>query len=140
MTRATEAFLRLSTLSPFDANRFAEESFKLDSKLVFVGVVSNQNLVLTSRSRENHKPTFPEPQGDTYLSIIPPMILDSVEKLQPILGKTHILVVRYDKLLISFFRLRDMIVVWMFEREVETPFMTDITDALRKLSKQYLYP
>jgi hypothetical protein len=138
MTRTTEAFLRLSTLSPFDANRFAEESLKFDNKLGSIGVINNENRVLVSRTRETYTPTLPHHEGIMYLSLIPPMVLDAVEKLQPFLGKLHVLVARYDRHVVAFYRLRDMAVVWTFEPEIGTPFMAEITDTFRRLSKQYL--
>ena len=138
MTRTIEAFLKLDKLSAFDADRFAEDSFKFDSRLGGVGVVDNENQVLVSRTRETYTPTLPDHEANVYLSLVPPMILDTVERLQPFLGKLQVLVARYDRRVLTFHRLRDMAVVWTFEGEIETPFMAKITDTFRKLSKQYL--
>jgi hypothetical protein len=76
-------------------------------------------------------------QGN-FVSIIPKIIIESVDKLAPFLGKVGGVTAHYDKALLVLYRFESLIVIVTFESEVATPFYNRITDEFKKHSAQYL--
>ena len=77
-------------------------------------------------------------QDRNFFQLMPPIIVDGVEKLQPLLGKLDNVTVRYEKVLIVFFRVHNFTVVLTFNADVSTPFMSSLSETVRTISSYLL--
>lgn len=73
-----------------------------------------------------------------FVSIIPQIILEAVEKLVPFLGQVGGVTAHYERALIVFYRIEDLIVIISLQPNQETTFYNRITEAFRKASAKYL--
>jgi hypothetical protein len=117
---------------------FVQEVFKVDRAIRYVGIVDSDYHVLVSEQREGVSSYVPDEMQKNFVSIVPEIILESVEKLSPFLGEVSGVTAHYDKALVIFYRFLNLIVVLSFQAGVETPFYNRITEAFGKLSAQYL--
>jgi hypothetical protein len=121
-----------------DAEAFVRAMLKADSSIRYVGVVSDDYRILASKQREGVASlTSDEVQGN-FVSIIPKIIIESVDKLAPFLGKVGGATAHYDKALLVLYRFESLIVLVTFEPEIATPFYNRITEEFKKHSAQYL--
>ena len=120
-----------------DFDKFAEEMFKREPKLRYVGVVDNFRVVL-SRMREGIQSLTTDQEEERFVQLMPPIIVDAVEKMQPMLGKLNTVTVRYENLLLVFFRMQGLTVIFSFNPEVSTPFISTLSDEVLKLGAAYL--
>jgi hypothetical protein len=65
---------------------------------------------------------------------MPPIIVDAVEKLEPHLGSMESVSIRYEKALLLFQRVKELVLVMSFGPEVVTPFLSRISSETRKLA------
>ena len=121
-----------------DAERFAEEAFKKDSRIRYVGIVDRQFHVLVSRMRKGVESVTPDESDRNFVQLIPPIILDSVEKLTPLLGVVESVTVRYEKVFLVFFTKGNYVIVLSFNPDVQRPFMSALTEWVRTLASQHL--
>lgn len=64
-----------------NVEKFAEEAFRSDKKLGYVGIVDNQFHVLLSEMREGVV-SVSDPEDDRrFIQIMPPILVDAAEKL-----------------------------------------------------------
>ena len=84
--------------------------------------------------RESVQSVTSEEQERNFIQLMPPIIVDAVEKLQPLLGKLDNVTVRYEKMLLVFFRVQNLTVVLSFNPNVSTPFMSSLSETMRTLS------
>jgi hypothetical protein len=121
-----------------DTEAFVREMLKTDPTIRYVAVVTNDYHILTSSQREGVPPLSPEETQRNFVSIVPHIIVESVDKLAAFLGKVEGITAHYEKALLVFYRYENMIVVISFQPEVATPFYNQITEAFKKHSAQYL--
>jgi hypothetical protein len=121
-----------------DLQKFVEESFRKDNRIRYVGVVDNQFHILASKMREGVQSVTTEDQDRNFFQIMPPIIIDAVEKLQPLLGKLDNVTVRYEKLLLVFWHVNNLTIILTFNSNVSTPFISSLSDTMRMLSQAYL--
>ena len=121
-----------------DAQKFAEEAFRVDPRIRYVGIVDNEFHILFSKMREGVQSVTTEEQERNFVQIMPPIIVDAVEKLQPLLGKMDNVTIRYEKLLLVFFRMEGVVVVLSFNANVTTGFISSLSESMRKLGSDYL--
>jgi hypothetical protein len=121
-----------------DAEKFVEEAFKRDSRIRYVGIIDNQFHVVLSTMRKNVQSVGTEEEERSFIQLMPPIIVDAVEKLQPLLGKLDNVTVRYEKLLLVFFRVQSLTVVFSFNPDVSTPFISSLSETMRTLSSYLL--
>lgn len=121
-----------------DVEKFADEAFRKDSRIRYVGIVDNEFHVLVSKQREGVPSVTTEAQERNFVQLMPPIIVDAVEKLQPILGKLDTVTVRYEKVLLVFFRMNALAVILSFNSNVSTPFISSLSDSIRALGSLYL--
>jgi hypothetical protein len=88
----------------------------------YVGIVDNEYHLLESRQREGIDSIAPEQVERNFISIVPPIIVDAVRKLEPYCGTTRTVSIRYDKLLLIF-----------YQTEAKTPFLDKIASDLGKI-------
>jgi hypothetical protein len=121
-----------------DAKMFAEEALKKDSRIRYVAVVDRQFNVLVSQMREGVASLTSEGSDRNFVQLMPPIILDAVEKLAPLLGSVESVTVRYEKVLLVFFSKGNYVVVLSFNPDVTRPFMSALTAFIQSLTSQYL--
>ena len=121
-----------------DAVGFAREMLKADSSIRYVAVVTDDYHILASEQREGI-PTFTSDEMQrNFVSIVPQIIFESVNKLASFLGKVEGITVHYEKVLLVFYKFGNLIIMLSFQPEVATPFYNRITTAFEKHSAQYL--
>jgi len=117
---------------------FVQGMFKADQAVRYVAIVDSEYHVLISSQREGVPSYATDEIVRNFMSIVPEIILESVEKLFPFLGEVSGVTAHYGKALVIFYRFGKLIVVISFQTGVETPFYNRITEAFSKLSAQYL--
>ena len=121
-----------------DVETFAEEAFKKDSRIRYVGIVDRQYHVLVSKMRPGVASLTPDDATRNFVQIIPPIIVDAVEKFSPLLGVVESVTVRYEKLFLVFFAKGDYVIVLSFDPNVQRPFMTSLTEWVQSLASRVL--
>jgi len=91
-----------------------------------------------SRMREGVQSVTTEEEERNFVQIMPPIIVDAVEKLQPLLGKLDNVTVRYEKVLLVFFHIQNFTVVFSFNPDVSTPFISSLSETMRTISSHLL--
>lgn len=117
-----------------DVEKLIDEAFKIDRGIRYVGIVDSQYNILGSKMRQNVVSFSSSETERNFISIIPPILVDAVEKLEPHLGKMDGVSIRYEKALLAFYRVRDLVLVLSFGPEVVTPFLSRIGSEIRKLA------
>jgi hypothetical protein len=118
--------------------KFADEAFKADPRIRYVGIVDNQFHILLSKMREGVQSIAPVEEERNFIQIMPPIIVDALEKLQPVLGKFDNVTARYEKVLLVFFRMEGLIVILTFNPDVTTPFISSLSKSMNQLCSLYL--
>jgi hypothetical protein len=123
-----------------DAKKFVEEAFKRDSKIRFVGVVDNEFHILFSKMREGVVSVTTEEEEHNFIQLMPPILVDGAEKMQHVLGRVESITIRYEKVLLVFFRIGAVVVVLSYNPDITTPFVSAVSDLIRELGPKYLTP
>ena len=121
-----------------DPEKFVEEAFKRDTRIRYVGIIDNQFHIVLSKMREGVQSITTEEQERNFVQLMPPIIVDAVEKLQPLLGKLDNVTVRYQKVLMVFFRIQNFTVVLSFNPDVSTPFISSLSQTIQTISSHLL--
>ncbi|MGP8069176.1 MAG: hypothetical protein ACLP5V_04750 [Candidatus Bathyarchaeia archaeon] len=121
-----------------DAEKFVEEAFKKDSRIRYVGIVDNEFHIVLTKMREGVQSITPEDQERSFVQIMPPIIMDAVEKLHPLLGKLDNVTIRYEKVLLAFFHIQNFTVVFTFNPDVSTPFISSLSEMMQTISGHLL--
>ena len=122
----------------FDVERFADEVFRSDARIRYVGVVDNHLNVLVSRMREGIQTLTSDESDRHYMQVAPNILIDVAEKLSPRLGQIESVTIRYEKLFMVYFRLESHTIVLSFEPTIIRPFMSALSESMRKLGSLYL--
>jgi hypothetical protein len=117
---------------------FVQEMFKADRAIRYVAIVDSSYRVIASKQREGIPSLAPDETVNNFMSIVPEIILESVEKMAPFLGGVSGVTAHYQKALLIFYRFNNLLVVISFQPNVETPFYDRTTEAFTKFSAQYL--
>ena len=121
-----------------DAEAFVQAMLRADSSVRHVVVVSDDYRILASKQREGVPQLISDEIQSNWMTIIPRIMTESVDKLAPFLGKVGGMTAHYEKVLLVLYRFGNMIVIVTFKPEVATPFYDRITEEFKKHSAQYL--
>lgn len=91
-----------------------------------------RSIVFSSKQREEVPSLTPDEITRNFVSIVPQIIVEAVEKLSPFLGEVGGITAHYQKALVVFYTINNLIVIISFQPEVATPFFNRITDALQE--------
>lgn len=80
-----------------DTDRFIQEMFKAEAKMRYVAIVNTQYEILASKQREGVPSLTSEETSRNFVSIVPQIIIDAVEKLAPFLGSVGGITAHYEK-------------------------------------------
>jgi len=119
-------------------DKFAEAAFQHEPKLRYVGIVDGSYHVLLSKMREGLQSLTTEEQDRDFFQLMPPIIVDAAEKMQPLVGKLDTVTVRYEKVLFVFFHISELVVIFSFETDVTTPFISSLSKFMKTISSQHL--
>ncbi|MGD0424965.1 MAG: hypothetical protein ABSA92_16140 [Candidatus Bathyarchaeia archaeon] len=117
-----------------DIEKFAEEAFKRDSRIRYVGIVDRSYHVLYSKMRPGEKSIITDERDRNFFQLTPPIFIEAVEKLEPFLGKLDNVTVRYEKQLLVFFRCKTLTVVFKFNPDVSTGFISTLSGMVQSIS------
>lgn len=121
-----------------DIGAFVDAMLMSDSLVRYVAVISDDYRVLASKQRKGVPSYASEEVERNFMSIVPQIITESVEKLAPFLGTVRGITAHYDKALLVLYQFENMIIVLTFQPEVAAPFYNRITEEFKKNSAQYL--
>lgn len=121
-----------------NAEAFANAMLETDSSIRYVAVVTDDYRILASKQREGVAQLTSDEVRRNFISIIPQIITESVDKLAPFLGRVNGITAHYEKALLVFYRFEDLIIIMSFEPGVATPFYKRITEDFKKHSIKYL--
>jgi len=121
-----------------DVEKFADEIFRNEPKIRYVGIIDNTLHVLVSRMREGVQSLTSDDDDRHWLQLVPNILIDCAEKLSPTLGLVESVTIRYEKLFLVFFRLENLTIAISFEPTIVRPFMSALSGLMVKLGSQYL--
>jgi hypothetical protein len=117
-------------------DKFIEGLFAREPRLIYVGVANNQYKLLASEIRKDAK-VYLTPQAlQNFVQITPIIIIDALERLQPLLGKISSILVRYEKRVLLLSRFEGDVIVLGFETSVPTPFPIEISKMIEEVAKE----
>jgi len=121
-----------------DAQKFADEVFRNEPRVRYVGVLDNELHVLVSKMRAGVGSLTSDTGDRQWLQLVPNILIDCAEKLSPKLGVVESVTIRYEKLFLVFFRLENLTIALSFEPTIIRPFMSALGEMMRKLASSYL--
>jgi hypothetical protein len=121
-----------------DAEAFVEAMFKSESDIRYIAIVNSSYEIVISKQREGIPPLSPEETTRNFVSIVPPIIVEAVEKLSPFLGRVEGITAHYEKVLVIFYRVGGLIVSISFEHDQPTPFYDRVTESFLTFSSKFL--
>lgn len=83
--------------------------------------------------REGVSSLTPAQTDRDFITIATPLIVDAAEKLRPFCGSTKRVALRYDKVLLVFYRTAAHLVVLSLEPGVEEALLDEIGNSVRRL-------
>lgn len=107
--------------------------FKLDKRIRYIAILNHQYDLLESRMREGVSSLTPAQTDRDFITIATPLIVDAAEKLRPFCGSIKRVALRYDKVLLVFYRTAAHLVVLSLEPGVEEALLDEIGNSVRKL-------
>ena len=110
-----------------------ESIFKLDNRIRYVAILNHQYDLLESRMREGVQSLTPDQTDRDFMTIAAPLMVDAAEKLRPFAGSIRRITVRYDKVLLVFYRTTAHVVILSLEPQVEQALLDEIGKSVRKL-------
>jgi hypothetical protein len=117
-----------------DPEKFLGPAFKKDSRIRYVAIIDGEYHLVASRMREGVQSFTTEEEDRKFFHMMPSIIVDAVERLEPLLGQVDNVTVRYEKVLLVFFRVQLVTVVLSFNPDVSTPFISSLSEEMRSIS------
>lgn len=121
-----------------DVEKFAQEVFKRDKKVRYVGLVNNEFHILLSRMREGVASMTTDEEDHNFIQLMPPILVDAAEKMQHVLGGVESVTIRYEKILLVFFRIDTVVAVLSYNPDVTTPFISAVSAMIQEIGPKYL--
>ena len=107
--------------------------FEIDERIRYVGIVDMTYRVIASKMRPGISSLTPTETDWNFVSIVPPMMIDSAKRLEKDCGPFQIMTIRYRKLMIAIYRGDRYIIMLSFDPSVETPFLRKLTAELDRI-------
>jgi hypothetical protein len=107
-----------------------------EPQLVYAGVANNRYKLVAFEIRKDVT-TYLTPQAlQNFVQITPIIIVDALERLQPLLGEISSILVRYEKRVLLLSRFDDNVIVLGFEPSVPTPFPIEIAKMIKEVANE----
>lgn len=116
-----------------DVREVADSIFKLDKRVRYVAILNHQFDLVQSRMRDGVASLTPAQTDRDFMALAAPVMVGAAEKLRPFCGNIRRLAVRYDKVLLVFYRTTAHLVVLSIEPEAEQALLDKIGGSVRKL-------
>ncbi len=116
-----------------DIKEITQSIFKLDKRIRYIAILNHQYDLLESRMREGVPSLTPDQTDRHFMTIAAPLMVDAADKLRPFCGAIRRIVVRYDKVLLVFYRTTAHVVILSLEPQVEQALLDEIGNSVRKL-------
>jgi hypothetical protein len=116
-----------------DIKEIIESIFKLDKRIRYIAILNHHYDLLESRMREGVSSLTPAQTDHDFMTIAAPGMVDASEKLRPFAGAIKRVTVRYDKVLLVFYRTTAHLVVLSLEPQVDQALLDKIGDSVRRL-------
>lgn len=116
-----------------DLETLAEYVFETDRNIRYVAVLDKtRDRFLLSEMRKGVVSVTEEQTDRETMSMYPPIILRAVERLEPHLGSFTGIMVRYQKVVLVFYRLARYMVIISFQSTVQTLFLERVGEVIRR--------
>jgi hypothetical protein len=119
-----------------DYAKFIERLFEREPRLIYVGVANSMYKVVASEIRNDATTYLTHQALQNFVQITPIIIVDALERLQPLLGKISSILVRYEKRVLLFSRFEENVIVLGFEPSVPTPFPIDMSKMIKEAANE----
>lgn len=116
-----------------DIKEITENIFKLDRRVRYVAILNHHYDLLESRMREGIPSLTPAQTDRDFMTMASPIMVDAAGRLQPFCGAIRRISVRYDKVLLVFYRTAAHLVILSMEPQVEQALLDKVGDSVRKL-------
>ncbi len=116
-----------------DTKEIVESIFGLDRRIRYVAILDHKYNLRESRMREGMASLTPHQTDRDFMATSPALMLGAAEKLEPYCGTVKRIAVRYDKVLLVFYRTTAHLVVLSLEPQVEPALLDQVGDSVRKL-------
>jgi hypothetical protein len=116
-----------------DTKDITNSIFELDKRIRYVAILNHQYDLLDSRMREGTPSLTPAQADRDFMTIAAPLMVGAAEKLKPFCGTIKRVTVRYDRVLLVFYRTAAHLVIISLEPKVEQVLLDKIGDSVRKL-------
>ncbi len=116
-----------------DIKEITESIFKVDKRIRYTAILNHRYELLETRMREGVASLTPPQTDRDFMTIAAPIMVGAAEKLQPFCGAIRRVTVRYDKVLLVFYRTTAHLVILSVEPQVEPALLDEIGNFVRKL-------
>jgi hypothetical protein len=124
---------RMRTPASGAMDKIASRIFDLDSRIRYVGIVDMQYRVLVSQMRPGVTSLTDTEKDRHFLSIVPRIMIEGAEKLEPDSGVLDFVTARYKKVMVDMYRFGQHIVMLTFDASLETPFSSNLLDRVGRI-------
>jgi len=112
--------------------RVVERIFDIDKRVRAVVITDMKYHTILSRMRRATESLTPV-DAESIISIVPRIIIEGAQKLEPFLGPMEIVSTKYKKALVVFYKAGEYLVLLSFDQSVETPFHTKLANELARI-------
>ena len=109
-----------------------ERIFDIDKRVRAVVITDMKYHTILSRMRRATESLTPV-DAESIISIVPRIIIEGAQKLEPFLGPMEIVSTKYKKALVVFYKAGEYLVLLSFDQSVETPFHTKLANELARI-------
>ena len=111
----------------------ADVIFGLDKRIRYVAILNHQYDLLESKMREGTTSLTPAQTDREFMTIAAPVMVDAAEKLKHFCGSMRRVVVRYDRVILVFYRTLVNLVVLSLEPSVDEALLDKIGSSVKQL-------
>ncbi|HKM78618.1 MAG TPA: hypothetical protein VJZ03_06040 [Candidatus Bathyarchaeia archaeon] len=111
----------------------ADVIFGLDKRIRYVAILNHQYDLLESKMREGTTSLTPAQTDREFMTIAAPVMVGAAEKLKPFCGSMRRVVVRYDRVLLVFYRTLVNLVVLSLELSADEALLDKIGSSVKQL-------
>ncbi len=116
-----------------DVKGITDRIFELDKRIRYVAILNHQYNLLESKMREGIQSLTPDQTDRDFMRLAAPLMVDAAEKLRPFCGANRRISVRYDKVLLVFYKTAAHLVVVSLEPSAEQALLDEVGNSVRRL-------
>jgi hypothetical protein len=116
-----------------DTKDITNSIFELDERIRYIAILNHQYDLLSSRMREGIPSLTPAQADRDFMTVAAPLMMGAAEKLKPFCGTIRRMAVRYDRVLLVFYRTAAHLVILSLEPKAEEALLDRIGGSVRKL-------